>query len=243
MRPSFVVHSKKICFFGRSGIDFAPSVKRNRAIYESWHFSAILFAGAAVSAAAAFCWELPWVWSVTGLFALLFFYNLYFFRDPERAIPSDPRAIVAAADGKIVEVRRVTEPHYLKGETQMVAIFLSIFDVHVQRAPIAGAIEYAQHFAGKFLDVRDPNASAQNEHRVIGIRDGEFRMVVRQIAGLIARRIVGWRETGAKLEKGERIGMIRYGSRVEMFLPLDVEIAVKVGDRAKGGETIIGYRR
>jgi len=216
---------------------------RNRAIYESWHFSAILFAAGAASAAAAFFRELPWLWAVTGLFAVLFCYNLYFFRDPERPIPSDPRAIVAAADGKIVEIKRVTEPHYLKGETQMVAIFLSVFDVHVQRAPTAGAIEFVQHFAGKFLDVRDPNASAQNEHRVIGIRDGEFRMVVRQIAGLIARRIVGWRGEGDAVAKGERIGMIRYGSRVEMFLPLDVEIAVKVGERAKGGETIIGCRR
>jgi phosphatidylserine decarboxylase len=215
----------------------------NRAIYEAWHFSAILFAAAAVSAATAIFWESPWAWGVTGLFGLLFFYNLYFFRDPERRIPSDARAIVAAADGRIVEIRRVTEPHWMKQQTQMVAIFLSIFDVHVQRAPIAGTIEFVRHFPGKFLDVRDPNASAQNEHRVIGIRDGEFQVVVRQIAGLIARRIVGWRGTGARLEKGERIGMIRYGSRVEMFLPLDVEITAKVGDVAKGGETIIGYRR
>jgi phosphatidylserine decarboxylase len=186
---------------------------------------------------------LLWWWPLAFVFVLLLAYNFYFFRDPERVIDSATNSIVAAADGEVVEIKRVREDHFCKTETQMVAIFLSVFDVHVQRAPIAGEIEFAQHFSGKFFDARKPEAALQNEHRVIGIRDGEFKVAVRQIAGLIARRIVGWRGAGERVTKGERIGMIRYGSRVEMYLPLDVELRVGVGQRVRGGETIIGYRK
>jgi len=126
----------------------------------------------------------------------------------------------------------------------MVAIFLSVFDVHVQRAPIGGTIKFVQYNKGKFLDARNPDASAKNENRVVGIEsvDG-FRVTVRQISGLIARRIVGWAGSGAAIAKGERLGMIRFGSRVELFVPPDTEIAVKVGDHARGGETIVARRR
>jgi phosphatidylserine decarboxylase len=210
---------------------------------ESRLFSVALLAGAVGCAAGAYAAGWGALWALCGLFVLLLFYNLYFFRDPERKVPPDPRAVVAAADGRIVEIKRVTEPYWIKGETQMVAVFLSIFDVHVQRAPTAGRIEFVKYCPGQFLDARQPEASAQNEHRLVGIREGEFRVVVRQIAGRIARRIVGWRGEGDVLAKGERLGMIRYGSRVELFLPLEVQITAQVGQRVRGGETIIGYRR
>ena len=187
------------------------------------------------------------IWSrcaLAGISALLLFFTISFFRDPERKAPADPRAIVAPADGTIVEISTVHEPYFLSGEATMVAIFLSVFDVHVQRAPVDGEIEFVRYNKGKFLDARNMNASLENENRVIGIvtADG-YRVTVRQIAGLIARRIVGWADAGAKLARGERLGMIKFGSRVELFLPPGTQIVAKVGDYAKGGETIIARRK
>ncbi len=176
-------------------------------------------------------------------FALLAF-TISFFRDPERVVPGEPHSIVAPADGKVVEIRTAHEPHFLKSDTTMVAIFLSVFDVHVQRAPMAGEIKLVQYNRGKFLDARNPQASALNENRVIGIESPDgLRVTVRQVAGLIARRIVGWADTGAQLAKGDRIGMIRFGSRVELYLPAGVEVTVQVGKYAKGGETIVARRK
>jgi phosphatidylserine decarboxylase len=185
----------------------------------------------------------PVKWAPIVPLALLAF-TIAFFRDPKAEVPPDAKLIVAPATGKIVEIRPVKEPHYLNSETIMVAVFLSVFDVHVQRAPIDGEIKFVQYNKGKFLDARDANASLQNENRVVGIESPDgFRVTVRQIAGLIARRIVGWADKGATLAKGERFGMIRFGSRVELFLPPCTEIAAKVGDYAKGGETIIARRK
>ncbi len=174
---------------------------------------------------------------------VLLVFTISFFRDPEANVPPDPKLIVAPATGKIVEIRTVNEPQFLKGEATMVAVFLSIFDVHVQRAPIGGTIQLVQYNNGKFHDARNPHASLQNENRVVVIESADgFRITVRQISGFIARRIVGWVGPGAPLAKGERFGMIRFGSRVELFLPPGTEIAAKVGDYARGGETIIARR-
>lgn len=174
---------------------------------------------------------------------VLLAFTISFFRDPEANVPPDPKFIVAPATGKIVEIRTVSEPHFIRGEATRVSIFLSVFDVHVQRAPIGGQIKFVQYNPGKFLDARNPSASLQNENRVVGIESADgFRVTVRQISGLIARRIVGWAGQGAALAKGERFGMIRFGSRVELFLPPGTEIAAKVGDYAKGGETIVARR-
>ena len=196
----------------------------------------------AVLATATIVW-CPVKWAPVLPLALLAFV-ISFFRDPEREVPAAANLIVAPADGRVVEIKSVNEPHYLKGEATMVAIFLSVFDVHVQRAPIEGEIKFVQYHQGRFLDARNPRASSVNENRVVGVESADgFRVTVRQIAGLIARRIVGWADRGAKLAKGERLGMIRFGSRVELFLPLGTEITVKVGDRAKGGETIVARRK
>jgi phosphatidylserine decarboxylase len=143
-----------------------------------------------------------------------------------------------------MEIRTVHEPYFLNGEATMVAIFLSVFDVHVQRAPIDGEIKFVKYHKGKFLDARNMNASLENENRVIGLvaADG-YRVTVRQIAGMIARRIVGWADPGAKLARGERLGMIRFGSRVELFLPPGTQVTARVGDYAKGGETVLARRK
>ena len=179
---------------------------------------------------------LRWCWPVAVVSAVLLVFTISFFRDPTAIIPADEKMIVAPATGQIVEIKPV-------GETIRVAIFLSVFDVHVQRAPIAGTIRSVEYRSGKFLDVRNPQASAANESRqiVIVAPDG-FQVKVRQIAGLIARRIVGWCGEGATLQKGEHIGMIRFGSRVELFVPAGTVIVAKIGDRAKGGATIVARR-
>ena len=182
--------------------------------------------------------------ALTAIFSLLLVFTVSFFRDPNRTAPKDPKAIVSPADGTIVEIRTVHEPYFLNGEAEMVAIFLSVFDVHVQRAPIDGEIKFVKYHKGKFLDARNMNASLENENRVIGLvgTDG-YRVTVRQIAGMIARRIVGWADPGAKLARGERLGMIRFGSRVELFLPPGTPITAKVGDYTKGGETVLARRK
>jgi phosphatidylserine decarboxylase len=196
----------------------------------------------AALSAATIIW-CPVLWAPILPVALLAF-TISFFRDPERAIPADPKALVSPGDGKVVEVKTANEPYFLDGEAMMVAIFLSVFDVHVQRAPIEGEIKFVKYNPGKFLDARNPECALVNENRVIGIETADgFRVTVRQVAGLIARRIVGWAGESAKLAKGDRIGMIRFGSRVELFVPPGTEVVAKVGDYAKGGETVLARRR
>jgi phosphatidylserine decarboxylase len=188
----------------------------------------------AALSAATLLW-CPARWAPVLPVALLAF-TISFFRDPEAKVPADEKLIVAPATGRIVEIKSV-------GQTTMVAIFLSVFDVHVQRAPVAGQITGVKYKTGKFLDVRNPSASQLNEYRLIDMEmaDG-YRVSVKQIAGLIARRIVGWAGEGATVAKGERIGMIKFGSRVELFLPAGTEIVAEVGKYARGGETIIARR-
>jgi phosphatidylserine decarboxylase len=185
----------------------------------------------------------PWRWSLV-VPVLLLLFVLSFFRDPTRAIPVEVDAIVSPADGKVVEIRQVPAPEFMTGEVQMVAIFLSVFNVHVQRAPVAGMVKWVKYQPGKFLDARDPQSGAQNEARAIGIETTNgTRYVVRQIAGLIARRIVGWADEGATVAKGNRIGMIRFGSRVELYLPATAEVTVAVGQTVAGGKDVIARKR
>jgi phosphatidylserine decarboxylase len=185
----------------------------------------------------------PWRWGWV-LPVLLLLFVLSFFRDPTRAIPAEADAIVSPADGKVVEIRKVPAPEFMTGEVQMVAIFLSVFNVHVQRAPVAGMVKWVKYQPGKFLDARDPQSGAQNEARAIGIETTNgTRYVVRQIAGLIARRIVGWADEGAPVAKGDRIGMIRFGSRVELYLPATADVTVSVGQTVAGGKDVIARKR
>jgi len=169
----------------------------------------------------------------------LILYTFYFFRDPDREAPADPQAVVAPADGVVVEIIEKPETEVVNGTMRRVAIFLSVFDVHTNRAPIDGEVTYCKHYPGKFLDARNPECSVQNESQTWGFRNGGTTLVVRQITGAIARRIVGWSKVGDHVVKGERFGMIRFGSRTEVYVPLGSEITVKVGDRVKGGETVV----
>lgn len=165
-----------------------------------------------------------------------------FFRDPDRKIPSDAGIIVSPADGKVVQILDKALNSPLGEGSRQISVFLSVFDVHVNRAPIAGTVEEVLYNEGKFLAAWNDKASLDNERNRATIGDGGFRMAFTQIAGAIARRIVFTKKVGDRVERGERVGMIKFGSRVDIFLPPDVTIAVKVGDRVKGGSSVIGRR-
>jgi phosphatidylserine decarboxylase len=173
------------------------------------------------------------------LFSLLFLCTVAFFRDPERMVPADPNLIVTAADGTVMDIVELDESQVLKTRARRVGIFLSIFDVHTNRAPIDGRVTYRQHREGLCLDARRPDCSEKNESMTWAFENPRVTIVVRQIAGAIARRIVPWANVGDELKKGERFGMIRFGSRTELYLPVNAELLVKVGDHVSGGSTII----
>ena len=173
--------------------------------------------------------------TVMGLFVL------YFFRNPARQIPDGDRVIVSPADGKIVEICEEMEPHYLKEKSVRVSIFLSIFDVHVNRFPMAGTVRMMFYKPGKFLPAYRSKASEKNEHTCIGIEcKNGVKMTVKQIAGIAARRIVCHAKPGKSFGTGERFGLIRFGSRTDLFLPVGTPLSIKVGDKVHGGSTIIG---
>ena len=173
------------------------------------------------------------------VFVALILYTLAFFRDPNRSDPSDQRAVVAAADGTVADIEEIDEQEFLKARTRRVGIFLSIFDVHTNRAPVAGRIAFQQFRKGLFFDARRPECSEKNEAMTWAFQNPRATIVVRQLTGAIARRIVGWAKVGDELKRGERFGMIRFGSRTEVYLPLDAEILVRIGDHVKGGASVI----
>jgi phosphatidylserine decarboxylase len=172
-------------------------------------------------------------------FFVLILYTLFFFRDPDRNIPADRNAVLAAADGTVTDISEVEETEVLKTRMRRVGIFLSIFDVHTNRAPIEGRITYRQHREGLCLDARSQDCSEKNEAMTWGIENPRVTVVVRQLTGAIARRIVAWAEVGDQLARGERFGMIRFGSRTEVYLPLTASVLVKAGEHVAGGSTII----
>jgi phosphatidylserine decarboxylase len=172
-------------------------------------------------------------------FVALIAYTFAFFRDPERIAPADPEVVVAAADGVVVEIAEREETEVVRGTMRRVAIFLSVFDVHTNRAPMTGRIIYRQHHTGLCLDARHPDCSVRNEAMTWAFENPRATIVVRQITGAIARRIVGWSQVGDNLQKGERFGMIRFGSRTEIYLPLTATLLVRVGDRVAGGSSPI----
>jgi len=198
--------------------------------------------------------EARWIFAILAVFAftssfltlwlsllalLLLFCTLAFFRDPNRTAPSDPNVVVAAADGTVMDIAELDETEVLKTRTRRVGIFLSIFDVHTNRAPIDGRVVYRQHREGVCLDARDPNCSEKNEAMTWAFENSRVTIVVRQLTGAIARRIVAWAQVGDELKKGDRFGMIRFGSRTEVYLPVAAIVVVKAGEHVVGGSTII----
>lgn len=183
---------------------------------------------------------LSWFWAA-GLFGGLFLFVTWFFRDPERTIPEDPNAIVSPGDGKIVEIVPEQDPLLDKDGYTRISVFLNVFNVHVNRVPIAGKIQAYRYNKGKFLNAASHKASMDNEQSAILLNNGHVTILVKQIAGLIARRIVCWAKEGAEFQRGQRYGLIRFGSRMDVFVPEGTDIKVKVGDIVYGGSSIIGY--
>lgn len=184
---------------------------------------------------------LGWGCLTTILLALTLF-TVYFFRNPERVIPSDERAIVAPADGKVIFVGKVHEPRFFQQEVTKISIFMSVFDVHVNRVPFDGKIVDMFYNRGKFFNASLDKASLQNEQGGIFLETTSGkRLLFVQIAGLVARRIVTYPTVGELLRKGERYGLIRFGSRVDIYLPLEVNVEVPIGARTRGGETVLAY--
>lgn len=163
-----------------------------------------------------------------------------FFREPARHGPNDERLILAPADGRVVSVAAVHEPDYLRGQATRVSVFMNVFNVHVNYHPMDGVVEYRHYRPGKFFNATLDKASADNEQSSLGVRGGGGRILVRQIAGLIARRIVTDPAVGDPVRQGARLGLIRFGSRVDTFLPDGAAPRVRVGDRTTGGVTVIG---
>ncbi len=170
-------------------------------------------------------------------------YCLYFFRNPERKIPADENLIVSPADGTVQDIVHLEDDEFIHAPCNKVIIFLSVFDVHVNRAPIAGEIKVQKYICGRFRPAYKDSVGFENERHLIGLDNGKMRVTVTQIAGILARRIVSWVTLDDKLEKGELYGLIRFGSCTEIVVPENVEVKVKKGEKVRGGETIIGVIR
>lgn len=207
-------------------------MKRPIIAREGWAFIAIL--AVLTLAAGAYHWALA---LVPGIILAL---TLWFFRDPERPGTAEERAVVAPADGRVMFVREVEEPRFLKEKAVQISIFLSIFDVHINRTPVSGTVAYREYMKGRFLAAWDETVGEVNERAYVGIETGRFRVLVSQVAGLVARRIITWPKVGDRLTRGERFGLIRFGSCTQVWLPLGSTILVRPGDRVAGGETVIG---
>jgi phosphatidylserine decarboxylase len=173
-------------------------------------------------------------------FVLFFVFTLYFFRDPDRTVPVQENIVISPADGKVLQINRVHERDYLCAEAIQVSIFMSPFNVHVNRAPISGKVGYHQYIPGDYIVAFDERASERNERTLIGIENGSFRILMKQVAGFVARRIVCRLRKGDEVKQGERFGMIRFGSRVDLILPVSIEVKVGLKDKVLAGKSIIG---
>lgn len=178
---------------------------------------------------------------IAAAFGAVALFTAWFFRNPRRSAPTSERAVVAPGDGKIVEICEESEPRFLKDKSVRISIFLNIFDVHVNRIPCQGTVEQVVYQPGRFFVASRPEATLQNEQNALLIRAAQgARVLCVQIAGLIARRIVCWVAPGEAVACGERFGLIRFGSRMDVYLPVGTKLNVKVGDHVKGGETLLG---
>ena len=181
---------------------------------------------------------------LTVLGMLLTLFIAYFFRNPRRNIPNEAHTILSPADGKVIHVGECAEDRFLKENALKVSIFMSLFDVHINRSPASGKVIERVHHPGRFLVASREKASLLNEQNALILEtEDRFKILFIQIAGYVARRIVCYPKPGDLLKKGQIFGLIRFGSRVDLYLPVDVEPAVQVGQHVKGGESVIGYRR
>lgn len=189
-----------------------------------------------VLAAIVIAWLATPVWSVLPLALAAFM--LWFFRDPERAIPENPGAVVSPADGKVTDISEVC----IEGRQRFrISIFLNVFDVHVNRSPISGTVKDVHYQRGKFLNAMSSLSAEQNEQNVVTVEGEGGNVVFKQIAGLLARRIVFTKKTGDRVDRGQRVGLIKFGSRVDVLLDANADLKIKVGERVRGGASVLAY--
>ncbi len=179
------------------------------------------------------------LWLLAFLLTVLTLWVAWFFRNPERAGERGELVAIAPADGRIVLISEVDEPAFVGGPTTRISIFMNVFDVHVNRYPVSGRVDYVATRPGRFLNALLEAASTENEQASVGIVSGQHRILVRQIAGLVARRIVTDGSAGDTVIQGERMGLIRFGSRVDVFLPPESKLRIRLGQRTKAGETVL----
>ncbi len=180
-----------------------------------------------------------------GLWALFALFCVWFFRDPDAIVPTGPDVIVAPAHGKVDAIDETTEPDFLGAACRRISIFLSVIEVHVQKAPVAGKIAHLKHTPGQFLSALKSESATHNENVLIGFESSEKpgeRIAVRLIAGVLARRIIPWITAGDRVARGERISLIQFGSRVDIYLPMTTKIQVNLGETVRGGETVVATR-
>ena len=180
------------------------------------------------------------LWLAAFVLLLLALWVAYFFRDPERLGERGPSLVVSPADGKLIMITEVDEPSFIKGRAIRLSIFMNVFNVHVNRYPVDGIVRYVHYNKGKFFNAAAEKSSLENEQMSVGIDTGRYRLLVRQIAGLIARRIVTYSKMDEKVRQGERMGIIRFGSRVDVFLPHESKVRAQLGDVTTAGVTILG---
>ncbi len=199
--------------------------------------AALIAGGAFVVALGRRSWPL---WLLAFALTLIALWVAYFFRDPPRSGERGAHVVISPADGKVVMITDVDEPAFIQGRAVRVSVFMNVFNVHVNRYPVSGVVRLVDHKAGRFLNAATEASSMENEQATIGIETGENRVLVKQIAGLIARRIITDAKVGDHVQQGDRMGLIRFGSRVDVFLPAGSKLRVKVGDAAFAGVTVIG---
>lgn len=220
-------------------------------VKEGYPFLLVLLAGSLFSAVLALLGQEWWFWP-GGILLTQALFVAWFFRNPDREIPGDEGTVVSPADGLVMVVRKVDLAMIdgysnwvgasgpVSGEGTQVTIFLSVFDVHVNRSPVGGRIIHSEYRPGKFLVASLERATQENEQQILTVKNERLTVVFRLIAGLIARRIVLWKYEGEEVSRGERVGLIRFGSRVDLILPPSVEVVVRKGERVLGGSSVIG---
>jgi phosphatidylserine decarboxylase len=200
---------------------------------EGWPYILTLFVLAALIAWFRVYW-------LAGTLAALSLFTAFFFRDPERVPPPGASFVLSPADGKVVKIGPAPAGNLLGDGAQQLSIFLSIFDVHVNRSPVAGIVEAVDYHKGEFLPAFDEKASLRNEQNTVSLKTEHGRVVFKQIAGLIARRIIFKKKVGETVARGERVGMIKFGSRVDVLLPASARLSVRLGERVRAGTSVLG---
>jgi phosphatidylserine decarboxylase len=201
----------------------------------------ILIAAALAAAAMFAAWQRgsALLWALAAVVLLVAVWVAYFFRDPERTGERGERLVVAPADGKVVLITDVDEQAFMRGRASRVSIFMNVFSVHVNRYPVSGTVGYVKYSQGKFLNAVSVESSDENEQMSVGVDTGRHKVLVRQIAGLIARRIITYSREGERVQQGDRMGLIRFGSRVDVYLPHGAAVKVRLGELTSAGTTVL----